>query len=149
VPKKPATVKQDVTVVKSNTAGAVQREAARRWAASEISDTEPVTQSTVSKSSNRLKGAKKASDKVPEAVVEDAQSLEIPEFVASQYPPIDEGVSSMVRLGRALVSGALGRRNDDPKLFGAAIYIVEFSVRLQTTKKKGKDTSVGGATQLY
>jgi len=114
VPKKPANVKQDVAVVKSITASAAQRHAARRWAASETSDTELVTQSTVSKSSSRLKGAKKVSDKVPEVVVEDAQSLEIQDFIASQYPPIDEGESSTVRLGRALVSGALGKRNDDP-----------------------------------
>jgi len=138
VPKKPANVKPDVTVVKSITAGAAQRDAVRRWAANETSDTELVTQSTVSKSSNRPKGAKKVSDKVPEVVVEDAQSLEIQDFIASQYPPVDKGVSSTVRLGRALVSGALGRRNDDPKLFGAAINIVECSVRLQTTKKKAK-----------
>jgi len=71
-------------------------------------------------------------------MMEDAQALELQDFIASQYPPIDEGVSSTVRLGRALVSGALGRRNDDPKLFGAAINIVECSVRLQTTKKKAK-----------
>jgi len=43
-----------------------------------------------------------------------------------------------VRLGKALVSGALGRRTDDPKIFGAAVNIIECSVKLQTTNKKAK-----------
>jgi len=136
--KRSATVKQDTTVVRAKAAGAAQRDEARRWAVSETSDSELVTQSSVSKSSGRQNGAKKVSEKVSEAVVEDAQSLEIQNFVASQYPVIDEGVSSTVRLGRALVSGALGKRNDDPKLLGAAINLVKCSVRIQTTQKKAK-----------
>jgi len=51
---------------------------------------------------------------------------------------MDEGVSSTVRLGRAFVSGALGRRTDDPKLFDAAVSIFECSVRLLTTARKAK-----------
>jgi len=134
--KKSVPIKQDTTFVPVKIAGAVQRDEARRWAASETSDSEVVTQSSVSKSSSRQKGAKKASERVSETVVETAQSLEIQNFIASQYPPIDEGLSSTVRLGRGLVSGALGKRNEDPKLFGAAVNLVECSVRIQTTKKR-------------
>jgi len=60
VSKKSANVKQDVAVVKSITASVSQRDAARRWAASETSDSELVTQSTVSRTSSRLKGAKES-----------------------------------------------------------------------------------------
>jgi len=147
VSRKSATVRQDATIIPATTSDAAKRDAARRWAASDKSDTELVTQSTGSKSSSRQKGSKKVSDKVPEAIVEDAQSLELQNFIASQNPPIDEGVSSTVRLGRALVSGALGRRNDDPKLFGTEINIVE--CKTTSDKEKGQSTGVGGATQLY
>jgi len=51
---------------------------------------------------------------------------------------MDEGVSSTVRLGKAFVSGALGRRTDDTKWFDAAANITECSVRLLTTNKKAK-----------
>jgi len=71
-PKRSATVKQDTTVVRVKTAGTAQRDEARRWAASETSDSELVTQSTVSKSSGRQKKAKKVNEKVSEAVIEDA-----------------------------------------------------------------------------
>jgi len=89
--KKSDTARQDTPVVRATTAGAAQRDAARRWAASETSDTELVTQSTVNKSSSRHKGVKKVSDKAPEVMMEDAQALELQDFIASQYPTIDEG----------------------------------------------------------
>jgi len=109
-----------------------------QWASEETSETNIVTQSTIRKSSARQRGAKKATDKIIATAIEDPQSLEVQNFIAGQYPPVEEGVSSTVRLDRAFVSGALGKRTDDPKIFGAAINIIECSVRLQTTNKKAK-----------
>jgi len=137
-PRKSVAVRRDTTTVSATAAITAQRDAAMRWASGEASDTDVVTQSTICKVSGRQRGVKNAIDKGPEAVLEDAQSLEAQNFIAAQYPPIEEGVSSTVRLGRALVSGALGRRNDDPKSFGAAISIQECSVRFKSTKKKAK-----------
>jgi len=109
-----------------------------QWASGETSDTNIVTQSTIGKNSARQRGAKKATDKVSATATDDIQSSEVQNFIAGQYPPIEEGVLSTVRLSRALVSGALGRRTEDPKIFGAAVNIIEWSVRLQTTNKKAK-----------
>jgi len=123
---------------KAMTAESKQREEARLWAAGEVSDTAVVTQSTGEKVSTRQRGGKKTANKKTTDVAEVATATYVQNFVASQYPPIDEGVSSTVRLGRAFVSGALGRRPDDPKLFDASVNITECSVRLLTTSKKAK-----------
>jgi len=123
---------------KAVTAESKQREEARLWAAGEVSDTAVVTQSTSEKVSTRQRGGKKTADKKSTDTAEVATARYVQNFVASHYPPIDEGVSSTVRLGRAFVSGALGRRTDDPKLFEAAVNITECSVRLLTTSKKAK-----------
>jgi len=71
--------------------------------------------------------------KVTATIVEDKESLEAREFIAGQYPPVEDSVSSTGRLGRAL-----GRRTDDPKIFGAAVNLTECSVRIRTTKKNAK-----------
>jgi len=110
-----------------------QREEARKWASESTSEVAMVPQSTTEMGSGRQKGAKKAGGKSKAmSTSEVAQSLVIQEFIPAQYPPIvDECVSSTVRLGRALVSGALGRKNDDPKLFEATVELQECSVVIQ------------------
>jgi len=89
-------------------------------------------------SSTRQKSAKIPVVKATATIAEDKESLEVQEFIAAEYPHVENSVSSTVRLGRALVSGALGRRTDDPKIFGAAVSMTECSVRIQTTRKKAK-----------
>jgi len=44
----------------------------------------------------------------------------------------------MVKLGRSFVSGAMGRRTDDPRIFKTTVELVKCSVVLRTTKKKAK-----------
>jgi len=66
------------------------------------------------------------------------ESLAAQDFIASQYPPMEEAVSSSERLGRALVSGALGRKIDDPKMFETVVNLKECTVVLQSTRKKSK-----------
>jgi len=120
------------------TADCEQRKQARVWAAGDVSDTSVVTQSTGEKASARQRGAKKTTERKTVDSAEVTAATYVQNFVAAQYPPMDEGVSSTVRLGRAFVSGAFGRRTDDPKLFEAAVNITECSVRLLTTNKKAK-----------
>jgi len=55
-------------------------------------------------------------------------ALAVQDFIASQYSPIEETVSSTVRMGRALVSGAFGMRTDDPKYFETAVKMPECTV---------------------
>jgi len=119
-------------------ANTTQRDAAMQWASGEASNTNVVTQSTIGKNSVRQRGTKKANDKLSAIAMEDLQSLQAQNFIAGGYPPVEEGVSSTVRLGRALVSGALGRRTDDPKIFGVAVNLIKCSVKLQTTHNKAK-----------
>jgi len=78
--------------------------------------------------------------------IESADSLFVQEYVALQYPPVEETVSSTVRLGRALVSGALGMRTDEPKLFETAIRLPDCSVVIRSTKKKVRAPSFVRAT---
>jgi len=128
VSKKMSNIRRDTTA----DADTAQRDAAMHWASAETSDANIVTQSTIGKSS------KKAADKIGAIVMEDLQSLEAQNFIAGQYPTAEEGVSSTVRLGMAFVSGALCRRTDDPKIFGASVKITECNVRIQTTKEKAR-----------
>jgi len=114
------------------------REEARFWAAGEVSDTAVIMQSTGEKASTRQRGGKKTAEKKTINSAKVATATYVQDFMTLQYPPMDEGVSSTVRLGRAFVSGALGRRMDDPKLFDAAVNITECSVRLLTTTRKAK-----------
>jgi len=132
-PRKTASAKK-----KTGTAEMTQRNAPRQWAAEEVSDTTVVTQSTGEKGSMRQRGVKKLTVKRPAEAAEVAQATGVQDFIALQYPSMDEGVSSTVRLGRAFVFGALGRRMDDPKWFDAAANITECSVRLLTTSMKAK-----------
>jgi len=125
-PKKLVNIRGDTT--DANTA---HLHAGMQWASGETSDTNIVTQRNIGKGSGRQRGAKKATDKLTATAIEDTQSLEVQNFIVRQYPPIEEGVSSTVRIGRAFVSGALRRRTDDPKIFRAAVNIMECSVRLQ------------------
>jgi len=129
--KKSVTISQDTTDM-------AQRTSAIQWASKKMADTNMVTQSTVRKSSARQKSVKIPVVKVATTMAEDKESLEAQQFIAGQYPPVEESVSSTVRLGKALVSGALGRRTDDPKIFSAAVNMTECSVRIQTMKKKAK-----------
>jgi len=116
-----------------------QREAARQWAQEETATTSVVTQSTGDRGSTRSRAvAKKASDKQQGVQTEDKDNLDAQEFIASQYPPVDEGVSSTVRLGRSFVSGAMERRSDDPKMFETAVELVDCSVPSRTTKEKAE-----------
>jgi len=116
-----------------------QKERARIWASESTSDTTMVSQSTMDRASVRQKAVNKAADKIKAMSKESAQSLANQDAIASQYPPIiDESVSSTVRLGRALVSGALGKRNEDPKIIVATVELQEFSVVLNSTRRKAK-----------
>jgi len=133
VPKKKSNIQREAA-----DADTAQRDAAMSWASGETSDTNAVTQSAIGKNSIRQRGTKKANEKLSATVIEYLQSIQAQNFIAGQYPPVEEEVSSTVRLGRALVSGALGRRNDDPKMFGVAVDMMECSVNLQTTNKKAK-----------
>jgi len=126
--KKAVTEKEKVVTAESK-----QRKDARKWASGEVSDTAVVTQSTGENLSRRQRGVKKIAEKKPTESAEVAQATYMQDFVASQYPPMDGSISSTVRLGRAFVSGALGRRTDDPKLFDAAVNVTDCSVRLSTT----------------
>jgi len=67
-----------------------------------------------------------------------SDALAVQDFIASQYPPPEETVSSTVRMGRALVSGALGMRTDDPKYFETAVKMPECKVVIQSTRRKAK-----------
>jgi len=82
--------------------------------------------------------AKKASDRQQAAPTENKGNLDAQDYIASQYPTVDGGVSSTVRLGRSLVSGAMGRWTDDPKMFETAVELMDCSVPLRTTKEKAK-----------
>jgi len=132
------TKKVNAACTTTTVAHATQREAARQWAAEETSDASTVTQSTGDKGSTRLRATNKAEEAKQTVSTETLESLEIQKFIASQYPPVDEGVSSTVRLGRSLVSGAMGRRTDDPRIFETPVDLIECSVVLRTTKEKAK-----------
>jgi len=132
------TTKKGVGRITAMVSHAMQREAARSWAAEESTDGSTVARSTTDKSSTRTKAVKKNMEAKPTVVNETLESIEAQNFIASQYPPVDKGVLSGTRLGRSLVSGALGRCTDDPRMFDAAVGIVECSVVLRTTKVKAK-----------
>jgi len=77
-------------------------------------------------------------DPTDKIVVDTAESLAVQDFVARQYPPAERNVSSTMRMGRSLVSGALGMRLDDPKYFEATVKLPECTVILQSTRRKAK-----------
>jgi len=103
------TKKAAVTRNPATTANVAQCEAARQWAAEETSDTSTVTQSTGDKGSTRLRAVMKAGEVKKAVSTETSESLDAQKFIASQYPPVDEVVSSTVRIGRSFLSGAMWR----------------------------------------
>jgi len=122
------------------TADAVQREEAAQWASSAASETMVATSKVPVEVLVRSNASLKCmSEKGITANLESEESLFAQEFIAAQYPPIVEGgVSDAIRMGRALVSGALGMQTDDPKLFDATVKLPDCVVVLQSTKKKAR-----------
>jgi len=116
-----------------------QREAARRWAQEDTTTTSDVTQSTADRGTNCSKAlVKKGNNKQQFVQTEDRGNLDAQEYIASQNPPVEESVSSTVRLGRSFVSGAMGRQNDHPKMFEMAVELVDCSVPSRTTDEKAE-----------
>jgi len=123
----------------SKAAVAAQRKEAIQWASSAASETAIVKNGATEKESTRSKVIpKELSDKACTATLDEEDSLAVQDFVASQFPPVEEVVSSTVRLGRALVSGALEMRTDDPIFFETAVKLPECVVVLQSSRKKAK-----------
>jgi len=115
-----------------------QQEAARAWAAEESTDAPMVTQTAAERNLASSKAVKTTEEAKSTETNEMVESIKIQDFMAAQYPPINEGISTTVKLGRSLVSGALGRRTDDPRMFETAVGMVECSVVLRKTKEKSK-----------
>jgi len=116
----------------ASAADAAQRDDAKNWASSAASE------ASASKSSVSEKLTAKSRATRNEQRMDTADEIAVQDFVAAQYPPIEETVSVTVRMGRALVSGALGMRTDDPKLFATAVRLPECTVVLQSTNAKAK-----------
>jgi len=124
----------------SSEAGISQREEAIRWAASGTASETSMAKGGVESemTTNTRVIMEVLTVEMGMVTPESADSLFVQEFVALQYPPVEEVVSSTVRLGRALVSGALGMRTDDPKLFKTAMQLPDCSVVIRSTKRKAK-----------
>jgi len=108
----------------SSAADAAQREEAISWASGAVSETSVVKPSKGGKGVTRPK----VSQEISGLHTEISDALAVQDFIASQYPPIEETVSSTVRMGRELVSGALGMRTDDLKYFETAVKMPECTV---------------------
>jgi len=117
-----------------------QREEAILWAASgtasETSIVKGDGKDEVTTDTRTIMGA--STVETSTVTTESADSLFVQKYVALQYPPVEEVVSCTVRLGRALVSGALGMWTNDPKLFETAIRLPDCSVVIRSTKKKAR-----------
>jgi len=137
-PAKPARVSKKTSTYQkdSTTADAAQRENAMKWASTKASETEIVASNAIKQGPTLLK--KKCADKRQPEMGETAESLAIQDFIAAQYPPLEKVVSTTVRLGRELVSGALGRKVEDPKMFETVVNITDCDVVFQSTQKKSK-----------
>jgi len=124
----------------STEAAISQREEARRWAATGTGSETSIVGGSVEGEMPTKTGIIIEALTVEASMVytESADSLYVQEYMAAQYPPVEEVVSSTVRLGRALVSGALGMSTDDPKLFETAIRLPECSVVIRSTKRKAR-----------
>jgi len=129
VSKKPAAPRATLS-----SADAAQREKAISWASSAVSETSVVKLGGGDKEVTRPMERYENSDRYTDI----AGEMAIQDFIASQYPPVEETVSSTVRMGRALVSGALGMRTDDPKYFETAVKLPECTVVIQSTRRKAK-----------
>jgi len=116
-----------------------QREAARQWTEEDTSNEAPLTQRSDGKGSTRSRTVpQKVSDKQTDAPIEDQGNLYAQEYIALQYSAAEGGVSSTERLGRSFVSGAMGRRTDDPKMFETSVELIDCSVPFRTTKEKAQ-----------
>jgi len=134
-----ASKKSSVSHAVSSAADANQGEEAIQWASEAASGTDVAKLGASSKGMTRPKPNKKTATRDVRTVIDaSADSLALQEFIVMQYPPVEEVVSSTVRMGRALVSGALGMRTDDPKLFATAVRLPGCTVVLQSTKSKAK-----------
>jgi len=122
----------------SSAADADQRDQAVKWASSTTEEPESSKVSVPDKTSTRQKPAKQ------DTIIDSPESLMIQNFIAAQYPPIEETVSSSVRMGRALVSGALGMLDDDPKMFKTSVQMTDCMVVIPSIKKKSR-TPMSGA----
>jgi len=123
----------------SRTADAVQRDEAVQWASESAPEKGVGRPHTTGEAMERPKVTPKdVTDQECTATLEAEESLFLQIFMAAQYPQVGEIVTPTIRMGRALVSGALGMRTDDPKLFEAAVELPECVVVLQSTKRKAK-----------
>jgi len=123
----------------SESADAAQRKEALQWASGAASGTAIDKERAADEVTVRPKVAQETtSEKACTATLESEDLLAAQEFIAAQYPPVGEVVSSAIRMGRALVSGALGMQTDDPKLFETAIKLPDCEVVIQSTRKKAK-----------
>jgi len=129
-----ASKKATTSATTVSAADAAQREEAISWASSTVLET----------SGERIGGGEKkalrsrAQPGVGGTSTDSAGERVVQDFIASQYPPVEETVSSATQMGRALVSGALGMRLDDPRYFETAVKLPECTVVLQSTRKKAK-----------
>jgi len=134
-----ATKKSSAPQAASSTEDANQREEAIEWASETTSGTNVAKIGVSNKKRARLKSIKKAATvDVRPASDASESSLAVQEFMAMQYPPFEELVSSPLRLGKALVSDAFGMRTDDPRLFATAVRLPECTIVLHSTKSKAK-----------
>jgi len=121
------------------TADAVQREEAVQWALGAASETAVGKPSATDEVTARPNFTQKSiTEKGCTATIKSEESLLAQNFIAAQYPPVGEEVSSTIRMGRALVSGALGMQTDDPKFFEAIVKLLYCVFVLQSTRKKAR-----------
>jgi len=129
-----ASKKATTSATTASAADAAQREEAISWASSTVSETSVVKTSGGEKKVVRPR----AQPGVGGSYTDSAGERAVQDFIASQYPPIEETVSPAIQMGRALVSGALGMRLDDPRYFETAVKLPECTVVLQSTRKKAR-----------
>jgi len=104
---KKATKKASTARSASTLSHTTQQEAARAWAAEDTADAPTVMQTAAERNPTRSKVVKKTEEAKSTGANEMLESLEIQNFIAAQYPLVDEGIPNTVKLGRSLVSGAL------------------------------------------
>jgi len=121
------------------TAEVIQRVEAVQWASGAASETEVGKSSAADEVLVRTNVIQKTTeDKGSTVAIESEESLVAQNFIAAQYPPVGGEVSETIRMGRALVSGALGMQTDDPKFFEATVKLSDCVVVLQLTRKKAR-----------
>jgi len=116
-----------------------QRAAARQWAEGDTSNETSSTRSRDEKGLRRPRTTpQEINDKPVDPTIKDQENLYAQEFIALQYSAAKEGVSSTERLGLSFVSGAMGRRTDDPKMFETSVELIDCSAPFRTTKEKAQ-----------